>query len=112
MPSIAPQNGKEPLLKGTIHGSGKGFSFTGYCETAAMMTVEENEIDKEMPFYWKLTHSGGKLAISEHTSFIPTSVNVWCIDHIISPMAFHTVSLSPGHTASWSRTWKFEDFTD
>jgi hypothetical protein len=112
MPSIGPQDGKEPLLKGTIYGSGSGFTFSGYCETAAMMTVEEKEIDKNLPFFWALTHSGGKLAISEHTSFVPAFVNVWCIDHIISPMVNHTVSLSPGDMVSWSRVWKFEDFKD
>jgi hypothetical protein len=112
MPSIKPQDGKDPLLKGTIYGTSRGFTFSGHCETVAMIMVEEDEIGKSQPFYWRLAHNCGKLAISEHTSFIPTSVNIWCFEYIISPMVNHTVTLSPGKKASWSRVWKFEDFRD
>jgi hypothetical protein len=112
MPSIKPQDGKNPLLKNIIYGSDRGFIFSGYCETVTAMSVEKTEIDKNLPFFWKLTHRSGKLAISEHTSFVPSNVTVWCFEQMISPKVIHTFSLLPGHMASWSRIWKFEDFKD
>jgi len=69
--------------------------------------LEHEEIDPDLPFRWTLTHSGAAESVSEAVSFIPDRVNVWTIDHIISPEVFHSFSLDPGESRMYTRTWIF-----
>lgn len=107
MPTISSQNGKQPKLAGTIYGEGTGFTFSGYCDTAALIEVMSDEIDKVKAFHWEISNKFSDVSLSETTSFIPSKVVVWCIDHIISPEVINSVLIEPGKYAEWTREWTF-----
>jgi hypothetical protein len=107
-PTVANQTYKRsPRTNATIYGDGKGFSYSGYCGEAASMVMEKNEIDPDLMFRWILTHSGILESVSEEVSFIPERVNIWTIDHIISPEVFHNFSLASGERCAYTRSWVF-----
>ncbi len=56
--------------------------------------------------YWKLTHLKAGIALSEGGNFQTQKVNLWGWAHVISPELFHTLSLKPGQSTTWSRTYR------
>lgn len=63
----------------------------------------------DAPRYWKLSLDGSPVSMTEETGFLPTRVDVWAPEHCISAEYYETVSIAPGETAQWRRTWIFED---
>lgn len=107
-PTARRQDGKHGHNgEGTICGKGSGFTFSGYDAAASMADVSGAEIDPAKPFSWKITNAISPAAISEEESFIPESVPIWTIDHIISPEVYHSFSIAPGETHTYTRKWVF-----
>ena len=63
----------------------------------------------DAPRYWKLSLEGSPVTMTEETDFTPTRIDVWAPEHCISAEYYQTVSIAPGETARWRRTWIFED---
>ncbi|GGD53496.1 hypothetical protein [Muriicola marianensis] len=55
---------------------------------------------------WTLTHRSQGIRLSESGSFQTDKVNLWGWTHVISPELFHTISLMPGQSTTWSRTYQ------
>ena len=55
---------------------------------------------------WKLLNHKYKLGISETGSFKTNKVNLWGWKHVISPELFVQISIRPGESKEWSRTFK------
>ncbi len=105
--SIASQDEKAPKRGDALVGNGNGFTFKHYSNSPSMMIVNEEEINDDTPFIWKLTHKKSPAWISEEVSNKPAFVALWTIDHIISPEVMCSFEISPGQKATWTRKWTF-----
>lgn len=54
---------------------------------------------------WILIHEKEKAGISETTDFKLQRINLWGDTHVVSPEIFVKISLLPGRTAEWTRTF-------
>lgn len=61
------------------------------------------------PRHWKLSLEGSPVTMAEETDFTPSRIDVWAPEHCISAEYYRSVSVAPGETARWRRTWIFED---
>ena len=55
---------------------------------------------------WELINLEHKIGIRETGSFHTNKVNLWGWKHLISPELFINISIKPGETTEWSRTYK------
>lgn len=58
--------------------------------------------------YWKLTHRGLGVSVSETFDFAPSMIAIWGIEHCICTEVFKPIELAPGEVTMWRRTWRFE----
>jgi hypothetical protein len=98
-----------PNVNGTFAWRGGAFTFSAYNPGAAMVDLAPADILPSSPFSWELSHAASPARLRETDSFHPDNVAIWAIDHIISPEVFHRVTLNPGKTDRWVRTWSFTD---
>lgn len=56
---------------------------------------------------WQLEHLKRNIGVRETVSFKSKKVNLWGWKHVISPEIFHHISLEPGESTQWSRTYSF-----
>ncbi len=61
---------------------------------------------KTVPAIWELHHLKSRTGIRETGSFNTQKVNLWGWEHVISPELFYQISLKPGETSNWSRTYE------
>jgi len=54
---------------------------------------------------WELINTKSKIGIRETGSFKTNKVNLWGWKHVISPELFFDLSVEPGKTIEWSRTY-------
>jgi hypothetical protein len=54
---------------------------------------------------WELIHVKSNIGMKEIGSFQTSKVNLWGDQHVISPELFHHISLLPGESKEWSRTY-------
>jgi hypothetical protein len=54
---------------------------------------------------WELINQKFKIGISETGSFQTKKVNLWGWKHVISPELFFNISIKPGQSTTWSRTY-------
>jgi hypothetical protein len=55
---------------------------------------------------WELINLERKIGIRETGSFQTNKVNLWGWTHVISPELFFNISIKPGETTEWSRTYE------
>ena len=60
---------------------------------------------------WTLSDSTSELRLSERGSFIPTAVNVWGRQSVISPEMFFGFRIEPGDTTNWKRSYSLSSFS-
>ena len=60
-----------------------------------------------VPASWELQNIRHKLGVREYGSFSTEKVNLWGWEHVVSPELFHQISIEPGDTSEWSRTYEF-----
>jgi hypothetical protein len=60
---------------------------------------------------WELLNLKSKISISETGNFKTEKVNVWGWKHVISPELFITVSVKPGLSKNWTRTYAISKLT-
>ncbi|WP_462318986.1 hypothetical protein [Marinilabilia sp.] len=64
---------------------------------------------KKEGFNWKLTDNDLNLSISETVDFKPEKINLWGRAHVVSPELFKTISLKPGETERWRRSYEIKE---
>ena len=69
---------------------------------------ESTNINASAPYRWVLRHENSPVTVSEETSFCPSQVIVWAVEHCVCAELYQTVQLSPGEKACWRRTWTFK----
>ncbi len=62
---------------------------------------------KQVKAQWSLFHEPSNSSVTESTSFYTKQINLWGMDHVISPELFHTVHIGPKQSAHWTRTYTF-----
>lgn len=67
-----------------------------------------DDIDHDAPYRWTLQHLRSRASITEETSFCPTRIDIWAVEHCICTEFYNSVRLAPGETAQWRRTWTFD----
>lgn len=105
MPGISDRGNE--IIDGTMKGSGKGFSFTGYNSKAALVKVDEGDIFGN-PFKCKISHEKSLAFIELIEHFKPCEIAIWSIDNIISVETFYKIEIKPGESDQWKRSWKFD----
>lgn len=63
-------------------------------------------IEENAQWGWKL--SGGNLRVAEEMSVRPSRVDVWSVEHCVSPELYVSAVIAPGETSRWCRTWTFD----
>lgn len=63
--------------------------------------------DETVPAQWKLSHKTKNIGMSETASFQTSKMNMWGWKHVISPELFYKITLQPGETKQWSRSYHF-----
>lgn len=71
--------------------------------------TEQKDLHMENGAYWRLTHDAVPLCIEEYISFTPERLVMWGIEHCICAEVYVPISVLPGETQSWERTWVFHD---
>ena len=54
---------------------------------------------------WELTNADSQIGIREAGSFETDKINLWGWEHVISPELFYKISVEPGQSKEWSRTY-------
>ncbi|MGN1004326.1 MAG: hypothetical protein ACI4O5_05755, partial [Oscillospiraceae bacterium] len=90
-------------------GNGRGFTFAKPDLGVFESNVDLSGMSRETPFVWKLSHKGAKAHIEGEESDLPSRLNIWGTDHLISPEFIHRIDLAPGETTIWKRTMTFVD---
>ena len=89
-------------------GDGHGFSFVKADTTVSRTEVSLDGMHTDADiFTWRLFHVGAKAYVEGTEHFIPDSITLWTVDHMICPEIFHRVSISPGEQSVWKRNWCF-----
>ncbi len=65
--------------------------------------------NKNVDASWELLNIKSQLKISETGSFKTNKINLWGWKHVICPELFHSISIAPGESAEWSRTYNFHE---
>ncbi|MEB8330523.1 hypothetical protein OO009_14265 [Flavobacteriaceae bacterium KMM 6897] len=60
---------------------------------------------------WELFNKKSNIGIRETGSFTTNSINLWGWTHVISPELYYSISLKPGETTSWFRTYQIFSLT-
>ncbi len=89
-------------------GNGRGVTFLDCQRGVAHIRLEPSDIKGDVPFTWRLSNDGAKAFVEVQEHFLPDSIEVWSIDHIISPEVFHKFSIKPGESHCWKRSWLFD----
>lgn len=66
------------------------------------------EIDPHAPHSWTLRHLRSGVSVLEETSFAPSRIDVWAVEHCVCAELYQSVRLAPGERASWRRAWRFD----
>jgi len=82
-------------------------TFPYYLHSASLLSVQNGMIQSNVPFSWKLSNRRSPLSIIETVSYVPSTVFVWAIDHIVSVEAMNHVLLHPKQHFEWQREWRF-----
>ncbi len=62
--------------------------------------------DNDVNATWELINTKTKIGISETGSFTTNKVNLWGWKHVISPELYIEISVEPGQSQVWTRTYK------
>lgn len=89
-------------------GEGNGLTFGEYTPVATDFAADMAGISEKLPFVWRLSHQGTGVYVEGNDYFVPSQIAVWGVDHMLCPEIFQRISLAPGETLEWKRTWKFE----
>lgn len=54
---------------------------------------------------WELINHKSNIGINETGSFETDKINLWGWHHVVSPELFHKISIKPGESEKWSRTY-------
>lgn len=96
--------GSADLYKVSEHAIRPGF----YNPGAAVFDFKDDDIDKETPFRWRLSHAGAKASVTGTEYFRPAEVCVWSYDHMLCPEVNFKATVKPGGEVFWKRQWTFE----
>lgn len=92
----------------SLRGSGRGFTYAEYSGWVSHISVDLTDMDRATPFSWRISNDAAKAYVEATEDFQPVELEIWSIDHIISPEAFQRVALAPGQKHKWRRTWVFD----
>ena len=98
----------DALLDGMLRGAGRGFTFAPYAPPASFMRIEDALLPLSGPLEWTMTNAAAKARIRAKEEIALCGVAIWAVDHMVSVESFHALSLDPGQTGRWQRSWTFE----
>ena len=61
--------------------------------------------NEEVDAHWELINTKSKIGISEKGNFKTSKVNLWGWKHVVSPELFFEITVEPGRSIEWSRTY-------
>lgn len=99
--------GGEAILPGTLIKESGGFTFSGCQPESALYSVPGAALGSHSCFTWELMHDQSDAGVKVTEQFMPSSVTIWFIDHLISVEVFYPVNLLPGEESTWTRCLEF-----
>ncbi|WP_320997652.1 hypothetical protein [Enterocloster bolteae] len=112
MPAI-PDQGQGRInnrrgYSGSLRGCKHGFTFCEFTAIDTDLSVDTASIAQDIPFKWRLEHKGARAFVEGEDWFVPGQINVWGVDHILSPEIVNCFTLTPGQALKWRRVWRFD----
>lgn len=99
------RQGDEASLPGAVCMEGQAVCWTQDMDQK-IVYHSSRSIRETSHWGWKL--SFGNLSATEELSVCPSRVDVWSIEHCVSPELYCSAVIAPGQTARWRRTWTFD----
>lgn len=65
------------------------------------------KFEADVPYYWELTHKKAGAGLRERGSASASSIALWGVTHVLSPEVFVDISVNPGETQRWNRSYDF-----
>ena len=93
----------------SLRGNGKGFTYCEYSGNVSHIAVDCVDTAPLDRFTWRISNDAAKAYVEATESYWPHEMELWSIDHILSPEVFQCVLLEPGRQHSWQRTWTFDN---
>ena len=97
-------------LNAELRSDGKKITFSGPLGAARMFMMGADEFSHSPgdKFEWifKNNKEGAQVHVYEQINL--GRVLLWAADHMLSTESFHMISLAPGASCAWTRTWVFE----
>lgn len=78
-----------------------------YSTGFAVFDVGEKDFEESIPFVWRLSHDDAGIAVEGTEYFRPSTMCVWCKDHMLCPEVNFGAVAAPGETVTWKRKWTF-----
>ncbi len=98
----------EGVLDGALSLSGKSVVVTRYDPVAALGRIPADKLIPGGPFKWTMSNTAARANISVRDEIDLCDLVVWAADHMLSVESFHRLSLRPGESGAWRRTWRFD----
>ena len=96
------------FIVGCLKGNGHGFSFSEYSAKPVFHTMEGGEFTRDEIFKWRMGNTSEKAFVDVAENIRLSRAALWATDHLIALESFHSISLHPGQTDSWTREWTFD----
>lgn len=84
-----------------------GIDFARCEREVSLAALPLRGVSQELPFRWRLSHSGAKAWIDGEDSVTPARLTLWATDHIVSPEIIQRFAVAPGQSHAWTRKWTF-----
>lgn len=103
------------ILPEAVDGYAQNFEFVDgefrirkYSQKASVFMLPTENIIKGDSFRWTMANSGVHAKVEVEDGFTPAVVAFWTVDHVLSVETMHDISVKPGESESWERSWTFD----
>ncbi len=106
---------EEGILPEAVEGYAQNFEFTdgefrirNYSKKASVFMLPIENIVHGPSFRWSIVNTGVQAKVDVEDGFTPSVVGLWTVDHVLSAEVMHDISVKPGESAGWERSWTFD----
>jgi hypothetical protein len=102
---VNPLQDMSEYTQETLRFEGQDIGWNKQVEGMFYCTVPKFNAD--VPYYWELTHKHAGAGLRERGSATAAFIALWGVGHVLSPEVFVDISVNPGETQRWSRSYDF-----
>jgi len=101
----------EELVQGGLYAAGNKFTFMDPSKKHCMFIMDAADFSNKPGdvFEWIFANKAEGAQIHVYDQINLSKCYIWASDHMLSTESFHAISIAPGESCSWARTWVFEN---